>query len=166
MDARTFQGHGLVNFSTANWFKFCKIKNPLRHTVKVSKLWRITRRRKNKAPVVGKSIGLSFYISKWKVGIQQLQTSLTRDTGYSKDWLNKMGNYPLLPRTYWHPCSIIHNSWSSSERSGQEFFCKVVVGSWQLIKVFFSGPEQKRSNSRKRRKRICKNYHPTAYGLT
>lgn len=48
MDAMTFQGHGLVNFSKANGFKFCKIKNPLRHTVKLSKLWKITRIKKKK----------------------------------------------------------------------------------------------------------------------
>lgn len=55
MDAMTFQGHGLVNFSKANGFKFCKIKNPLRHTVKLSKLWKITRikEKKKKALVMG-----------------------------------------------------------------------------------------------------------------
>lgn len=59
-DAMTFQGHGLVNFSTANRLKFCKIKNPLRHTVKLSKLWKITLKGKNKGLVMRKTVlGLS-----------------------------------------------------------------------------------------------------------
>lgn len=97
MDAMTFQGHGLVNFSKANGFKFCKIKNPLRHIVKLSKLWKITRIKKKKKQQKktlwsweSQTLLVPAYRKQEYSNCIQAK-DLTRDADYSKDQLNKRG---------------------------------------------------------------------------
>lgn len=103
-DAMTFQGHRLVNFSKANRLKFCKIKNPLRHAVKLSKLWRITQKGKNKALVIRKTAldpVLTLPYAKQEYSSCKQAKDLTRDADFSEDSFNQAGNpmYYYLERS-------------------------------------------------------------------